>query len=157
MLREQPYLDEVRRCTTSDLARRELVDHAPAHVLFRAVYESLQSGLRVSARHLVLHTSQALERLQDQMDVQERSFFPLLGTMASARALREAPLPPIVASMSVNAVLRRYPQTEPVFERFQVNRWREGSETLEELAWWHGVDVSRVLDELLRAAQFPSP
>ena len=53
--------------------------------------------------------------------------------------------------MSANAIAHRYPETETLFEQLQIDRQAEGYETLEELAWRHGMDVSQVIRQLRRA------
>lgn len=58
----------------------------------------------------------------------------------------------ISSAMSANAITRRYPQTEQLFEQLHVDRWQEGYETVEELAWRHGVDVSQFIEQLQQAA-----
>lgn len=57
----------------------------------------------------------------------------------------------IVPAMSANEILQRFPQTEPIFTQLQVNRLREGYESVDELAWRHGIDVSQVLEQLREA------
>ncbi len=54
--------------------------------------------------------------------------------------------------MSANAIARRYPPTEAVFQQLRINRNAEGDESMEELAWRHGMDVAQVLEQLERIA-----
>ena len=56
----------------------------------------------------------------------------------------------ISGAMSANEILQRYPSTEPVFQQLHINRLREGYESVDELAWRHGVDVSQLIDTLQR-------
>ena len=65
---------------------------------------------------------------------------------------RHRPRLTISGSMSANAVTRRYPETEALFDRLQIDRYVEGYETLEELAWRHGVDVAQFIQQLRRTA-----
>ena len=59
--------------------------------------------------------------------------------------------------MSANAIARHYPSTEMLFEQLQINRCVEGYETVEELAWRHGMETSQLIKQLRQAAaQFPS-
>ncbi len=63
----------------------------------------------------------------------------------------------ISGSMSANAIARYYPATESLFEQLQIDRRFEGYESLEELAWRHGMEVSEFLKQLRQAAaKFPS-
>ncbi|GEM_PF-5659550 len=63
----------------------------------------------------------------------------------------------ISGTMSANALARRYPATESLFEQLQIDRRFEGYESLEELAWRHGMDVSEFLEQLRQVAvKFPS-
>ena len=56
----------------------------------------------------------------------------------------------ISGAMSANEILQRYPSTEPVFQELHINRLREGYESVDELAWRHGMDVSQLIDTLQR-------
>jgi len=59
--------------------------------------------------------------------------------------------------MSANAIARSYPSTEMLFEQLQINRRVEGYETVEELAWRHGMETSQLIKQLREAAaQLPS-
>lgn len=63
----------------------------------------------------------------------------------------------ISGTMSANAIARRYPATDALFEQLQIDRRFEGYETLEELAWRHGMDVAQFLEQLRDVAvRFPS-
>ena len=59
--------------------------------------------------------------------------------------------------MSANAIARRYPSTKTLFEQLQIDRHLEGYESVEELAWRHGVELSQLIEELRRTAtKFPT-
>ena len=58
----------------------------------------------------------------------------------------------ISGTMSVNAIARSYPQTQALFEQLQIDRRFEGYESLEELAWRHGMDVAQFLEDVRRTA-----
>ena len=58
----------------------------------------------------------------------------------------------ISGAMSVNEILQRYPNTEQLIEQLHINRLREGYESVDELAWRHGIDVSQFIEQLRRAA-----
>ena len=131
-----------------------MLDHSPEHDLLRAVEELLQAGLKVSITLVILRLSQALEQLEEQIDRQERTVFGALEGPQDPLT-QDTPLE-IEGSMSINAILKRYPQTEPLFREMAVNRLHEGYESIDEVAWRHGVDASRLLDRLReQAAGFP--
>lgn len=60
---------------------------------------------------------------------------------------------PISETMSVNEILRRYPRTEPLFRDLHVNRLQEGYESVDEVAWRHGMDLEHLLKRLRQAAR----
>ena len=75
-----------------------------------------------------------------------------------ARKTRTAPSSPldISGTMSVNEILQRYPRTARVFtNQLHVNRLEEGYESVDEVAWRHGVDVGHVIERLRQAAVSP--
>ena len=62
----------------------------------------------------------------------------------------------ISGAMSVNEILQRYPSTGELIEQLHINRLREGYESVDELAWRHGMDVAHFLEQLRDvAAKFP--
>ena len=58
----------------------------------------------------------------------------------------------ISGAMSANAIARRYPETQALFEQLQIDRRFEGYESLEELAWRHGMSVAQFIRQLRQAA-----
>lgn len=127
-------------------------DHAAALQLLRAVNDLLQGGMRASLPLVMVRLSKAIEVLETQMAEQEQALFPVVErALESPSAVTPEPVE-ISCGMSVNEILRRYPSTAPVFQQFNVNRWREGYESLDELAWRCGLDVAELLDSLQRAA-----
>ncbi len=131
------------------------LDHAGEERLLRGVATLLSSGLRASGPLVTLRLAQAMERLAQQMARQEEVVFSLVDEANQPRRATHAG-EPINASMSVNEILHRYPQTEAVFERLRVNRLWEGYESVDELAWGHGMEVSQVIEQLRQAVTFPS-
>ena len=136
-------------------------DHSAEHALLRAITELLLEGVKTSVPLLILRVSQAIEQLQEQMEDQDRTLFPFCETLGeetpTSPAEPHARRPEIAVSMSVNAILQRYPQAERVFEPLRVNRLGEGYESVEELAWRRGVDAQQLLEQLRQAAsEFPS-
>ncbi len=124
------------------------LDHSGSQQLVRGVSELLLSGMRASTPTVVLRLSQAIEMLRGEMETQERALF----SHVSASGLD---VEAISGAMSVNEILQRYPQAEPVFTQLHVSRLREGYESLDEVAWRHGLDTSEVLEQLRQAAEFP--
>jgi len=136
-------------------------DHSAERALLRAVTELLLGGLKTSVPLLILRVSQAIEQLQEQMDEQERTLFPLCETLGeealASHGLSHGCRPEISGTMSVNAILQRYPQAERVFAPLCVNRFGEGYESVEEMAWRRGIDAQQLLEQLRQAAsEFPS-
>ena len=70
--------------------------------------------------------------------------------MTSRKTARSSP--DISEAMSINEIVRRYPRTERFFEQLHINRLEEGYESVDELAWRHGMDVGQVIERLRRAA-----
>ena len=122
-------------------------NHQDAHSLLRTVNELLLGGMRASMPTVVLWLSKLIELLREQMAQQEERVLPALDEAAGA------PVPAAISSvMSVNEILQRYPQTGRLFERLRINRLQEGYESLDEVAWYHGMDVSQFLEQLRQAA-----
>ena len=64
----------------------------------------------------------------------------------------------ISGAMSANAIARRYPATQTLFEQLQIDRRFEGYESVEELAWRHGMELSQFIAQLRQTAmRFPIP
>ncbi len=58
----------------------------------------------------------------------------------------------ISGAMSANALTRQYPATQDLFDQLQIDRRFEGYESVEELAWRHGMDVAQFLEQLQQEA-----
>jgi len=101
-------------------------DHSTEHGMLRAVTELLLGGLKISIPHGVLRISQALEQLNEQIEEQERSVFPFCEHLTDEELGPYLPLRPSSASisgtMSVNALLVRYPRAEAVLGPLGINR-----------------------------------
>jgi hypothetical protein len=131
------------------------MDHMAAQTLLRTVNELLLSGMRASIPLVVVRLSQVVEQLEAQMDEQERTVFPS-ADYAEAHDLPDATAS-ISGTMSVNEILQRYPQTERCFEQLHINRLREGYDSVDELAWRHGMDASQFIEQLRQVATAPFP
>ena len=160
MAREEPVLRLYDERIPSARYLSHPPDHSAEHGLLRAVTEPLVEGLKVSIPHGVLRVSQALEQLNEQMEEQERSVFPLFEHLTEEdlrpRERIQPVLPAITGSMSVNAILQCYPRAETVLAPLGINRLREGYESVEELAWRHGIDTAQLLEQLRQTIFSPS-
>ena len=129
-------------------------DHTGVQRLLRGVNELLLNGMRASLPAVVIRLSEVIERLEAQMDEQERTVFEFLdhaepSPLEGAPCARDAEA--ISSSMSVNEILQRFPQAVPFFERLHINRLQEGYDSVDEIAWHHGLDVSQFLEQLRQA------
>ncbi|PIQ83675.1 MAG: hypothetical protein COV75_06120 [Candidatus Omnitrophica bacterium CG11_big_fil_rev_8_21_14_0_20_63_9] len=146
--RELQVFQEAQHVLASSMRLSEVTHHAASLQLVRSVNELLLSGMRASVPIIVLRLSQFIEQLNEQIDAQERSVYPLI---APAGQEPQQVAEGISPGMSVNEILQRFPQTEPIFTQLRINRLREGYESVDELAWRHGIDVSQVLEQLREA------
>ena len=129
-------------------------NHGDVLLLMRDAGELLLGGMRASLPAIVGRLSEAVQRLGAQMEQQEQTVFAFL----EHAELRSPGLPlsrfadPIISStMSVNEILQRYPQTVSLFDRLHINRLHEGYESVDEVAWHHGLDVAQLLEQLRQA------
>ena len=61
------------------------------------------------------------------------------------------PQPPITQDTTLNALIRQFPELLHVLHAFRLDSPWWGSETVGEAAWYHGMPVERVLEELNRS------
>ena len=125
-------------------------DHFEADTMLRAVNELLLGGMRSSMPVIVARLSQVIDALKAQMEEQESTLFSTWDESGSPGV--SPPQAAISGIMSVNEILHRYPQTERIFEQLHVNRLREGYDSVDELAWRHGIEVSQILEQLRQVA-----
>ncbi len=128
--------------------RLGVADHVVEQRLLRAVNELLLSGMRASVPMIILRLSQAIEQLRAQMEAQERTVFAALARLEGAGG--EAPAS-ISGAMSINEVLHHYPQTQRIFEQLRINRLQDGYDSVDEVAWRRGMDVSQMIEQLRQA------
>lgn len=129
-------------------------DHADVRRLLRGVNELLLGGMRASLPAVVTRLSEVIERLEAQMDEQERTVLEFLDHAEPSPvdgAPRERDAEAISSSMSANEILQRFPQTVPLFEQLHINRLQEGYDSVDEIAWHHGLDASQFLEQLRQA------
>ena len=126
-------------------------EHREPYSLLKTVNELLLTGMHASLPTVILWLSKIIEGLRSQMEEQERESFSALDEVDAPTEGRERMLT-ISSTMSVNEILQRYPQTERLFEGLHVNRMQEGYKSVDEFAWYHGMDVSKFLEQLRQAA-----
>ncbi len=121
--------------------------HLTERTLLRSINELLLHGLKASVPLIVPRLRRMIDELQGEMEEQEHRVFPVVDEILQ-HATPAPPAPMIIGSMSANEILQRYPTTAPVFNQLHINRLREGYESVDELAWRHGVESSEVLEAL---------
>lgn len=129
-------------------------NHADVLLLVREVNGALLGGMRTSLPAVMGRLSEAIQRLDEQMEEQEETVFAFLEhaePQSVGTAVSEFGEPPISSTMSVNEILQRYPQTGSLFEQLRINRLHEGYESVDEVAWHHGLDVPQLLEQLRQA------
>ena len=147
MQREQGFLDAAGHSRTAHPTGAQPHDHSSAYQLLRGAHELLRCSWKVSMPQVILRLCQTTEQLRAEMVEQERTVF----TCGTAVSGEEAPPQAVFAIsgwMSVNEILQLFPTTGAVFEQLHVNRVQEGYESLDEIAWRHGVDASEVIQQL---------
>jgi hypothetical protein len=148
--REAQALQTYAQHAPTGEAPSRVTDHADAHSLLRTVNELLLTGMRASMPTTILWLSKVIQLLREQIEAQERAAFAFLDAAEGIPAGEVSAA--IDSAMSVNEILQRYPQTEPVFSQLHINRLQEGYESVDEFAWHHGMDVSQLLEQLRQAA-----
>jgi len=54
----------------------------------------------------------------------------------------------ITEAMTVNSILRAWPEARAVFRLFEIDCEADGILCLDELAWWRGIDLAVFLEAL---------
>lgn len=57
----------------------------------------------------------------------------------------------ITEALTVNHIVRMFPETGVVFRAFKIDCEADGISCLDELCWWRGLDVAVVLEALRQA------
>ena len=70
---------------------------------------------------------------------------------AELEAVLRTPRPIITETMTVNHVVRMWPEARAVFRAFKIDCEADGILCLDELCWWRGLDVAVVLEALRQA------
>lgn len=152
--REEPLVQQLRLQAPTLHERMQAIDHAVERHLLHAANRLIVSRARASTPVIILRLSQAVEQLQAQMDKQQRVLFPLLEQWIGGKP---DGFTPINETMSVNEVLHRYPNAQRVFDDLHIRRWEEGADSMDEVAWHHGMQVEEIMEQLRSAvSQTPS-
>ena len=128
-------------------------NHTDVLLLVREANDLWSSGVRASLSAVVGRLSEAIQRLDAQMEEQEDTVFAFLDhAERSPDVPASSFIDPVLSSaMSVNEILQRYPQAGSLFEQLRINRLHEGYESVDEVAWHHGLDVAQLLKQLQQA------
>ena len=151
--READVLQQYRqRIPVSDSSEvpPSVTEHMDVYNHLRTVNELLLTGMRASMPTVIARLSHVTELLHEQMDDQESRAFPALDQVEEPVGVNR--LTAISGTMSVNEILQLYPQTEQLFEQLHINRLQEGYKSVDEVAWYHGMDVSQLLEQLRQTA-----
>lgn len=151
MHRESDALEAYHHHIPSGRYLLEPADHSVEYRLLKMVNELLLTGMRASVPLIILRLSQASEQLRAQMESQDQYVFTALEHAASLNSDEGLA---ICREMSVNEILSRYPQTRAVFNQLNVNRFQDGYDSVDEVAWRRGLDASGILEQLRQAVAF---
>ena len=146
--REQPFLQSTRYQQYVYGNTLTASDHAAEREILRIANQLLTARVKSSRMLVILRLSQAIEQLRIEMARQERLVFPFI----DEALLNEQPQTvPIIETMSVNEVIYQFPTTQRVFDELHVNRFEEGADSMDEVAWHHGMPVSDFLQQVRHA------
>ena len=59
----------------------------------------------------------------------------------------------ITEIMTVNHIVRMWPEARTVFMRFKIDCEADGISCLDELAWWRGINLNTLLEALRQVEQ----
>ena len=100
--------------------------------------------------------SMVIQGLRRHMTEEEAGLFPILERVLAARTFEstvteKASRQRVHECMTVNHVVREYPQTKTVFERLFISPLRDGCTCLDEVAWRHGIEGEELVAQLEQA------
>ena len=151
-LRREEEAITVAKCAIgSNVLSRVEAEHMEDPQQLNRVYELFLDGPQQPFEGLRIKLWPIIRRLRDHLDDEECNLYPLLekGILAGAASAHE-PARKLSETMTINRVLRDYPETKPVFSRFFINSHVEGCDFLDEVAWRHGMESRELLDHLER-------
>jgi iron-sulfur cluster repair protein YtfE (RIC family) len=105
-------------------------------------------GWSVDDEEFMTYSTHLIELYREHTEREHRWLFPLLEQPPQVSARQPAA---VSKDTTLNAMIRRFPELLDVLHAFRLDcRWF-GSDTLEEVAWYHGVQVEHLLGELNRS------
>jgi iron-sulfur cluster repair protein YtfE (RIC family) len=133
-------------------------DHADQRTVLRDINTMLLAGIKMPTSRVVNRLSHLIEELREHMAEEERELFPAIDKAeAEVRSGATVPLPPLITEqMSANAVMRAFPATRPVFEKYGIRCGCDACDCLDELAWRCGLDAKALVKELQEAVEQPA-
>jgi len=148
-----PYANRVRAI----LRYREGRDHADQQQGLRDINMMLLAGIKMPTSTVVNRLSHLIDELREHMAEEEHEVFPAVEKAEEeVRPGAMVPLPPLITEqMSANAVMKAFPATRPVFEKYRIRCGCDGCDCLDELAWRCGLDAQALVKELQEAAAAP--
>jgi hypothetical protein len=140
------------------------IEHHETCHQFQTLNWLLRSEPSGSLEELRPLLTKAIDQLRQDMSEQERLLFPvlerLLASHASIAQDRLPAAPRLAPTLTVGQVAREYPKALGVLDRFRINPHEESSDTLEEAAWYRGLDHQLLLvslEEAIAAPDVPDP
>lgn len=144
-----PYTNRIRAILRYHAGQ----DHADQQQVLRDINTMLLAGIKMPTSTVVNRLSHLIAELREHMVEEEREVFPAVDRAEEKHpAIAEGLEPLIVNTMSANAVMKAFPATRRVFEKYGITCGCDGCDGLDELAWRCGLDVKELMVELRRAA-----
>lgn len=148
-----PVLQETLAGSQRAHAHELAHEHDRHAQLLRILHALTLRGLHMPYTRVVRIAHAFIGALERHIDEEEQLLLPILERLEVDRAARVAHSPEVRVdeTMTVNRIIRMFPQTKRVFECHCVDCSREGADFLDEVAWRHAVPVKDLLHELRRA------
>lgn len=132
-------------------------DHADQQQVLRDVNTMLLAGIKMPTSTVVDRLSHLIQELREHMAEEEHEVFPAVEKAEEeVQPGAAVPLPPLITEqMSANAVMKVFPATRAVFEKYGIRCGCNGCDCLDELAWRRGLEPHALVEELRRATEAP--
>ncbi|HEX9780526.1 MAG TPA: hemerythrin domain-containing protein [bacterium] len=148
--REESLISRCRASLEPDEIAHLGVTHRREPRLLSAINRAFVQGPGEARAAIRPRLLALIERLRRHMDEEEAMLFPELERRLPSE--EEFGEPSVEAGvderMTVNRVLRAYPEAAGVFRRMFINIQDEGLVCLDEVAWRHGIDCRTLIREL---------
>lgn len=148
--REEALIAACRAHLPAAVQQQIAIEHQdePGHV--RALVRAFLRGGTQGLRELVPALRGVIQGLRRHMEEEEQTLFPVLCRYAGSvsEASPAVGLGRVEETMTVNRIIRAYPQTRLLLERLFVNVMLEGTDCLDEVAWRHGMEADRLVQAL---------